>query len=277
MHNRELPPRVLTIAGSDSGGGAGIQADLKTIIALGGYGMSAIASVTAQNTLTVAGIHDLPPDFVALQIDLVAQDIGVDAAKTGMLSNAEIIRAVAAAIQRNAIPNLVVDPVMVAKSGDALLRADACDALINELLPLAKVVTPNLPEAEVISGTKIQSPDDVLPVARMIHAMGPEFVLIKGGHWEEADPVDYLYDGTGLIPFPGKRIDTRNTHGTGCTFSAAIATLLARGLGVEDAVGQAKGYLLGAIRNSMALGHGHGPLNHAWNLVLSDMTSGKLE
>lgn len=256
--------RALTIAGSDSGGGAGIQADLKTFAALGAYGMSAITSVTAQNTCEVAGVHDLPPEFVALQIRLVAGDIGVDAAKTGMLSNAGIVEAVAAAVAAGRVENLVVDPVMVAKSGDALLQASACEALRKKLLPLARIVTPNVPEAEVLSGRAVKSAADMEEAAKAIHALGPRYVLMKGGHLDAPDATDYLYDGETLHAFPGPRFDTRNTHGTGCTYSAAITALLAQGLGPLEAVHQAKAYLTEAMRRSLALGHGHGPLHHGW-------------
>lgn len=260
-------PRALTIAGSDSGGGAGIQADLKTFEALGVYGMSAITSVTAQNTVGVFGVHDLPPEFVARQIDLVAQDIGVDAAKTGMLSNAPIIHAVAESLRNNQIQLLVVDPVMVAKSGDALLQESARDALTAEILPLAYVVTPNRPEAEALSGIRIATPNDLHQAARAIHALGAKHVIIKGGHVDTADAVDILFDGEFFHAFAGPRIDTANTHGTGCTFSAAITAGLARGFDVIEAVRTAKAFVGGAIRHSLSLGRGHGPLDHHWNCM----------
>jgi hydroxymethylpyrimidine/phosphomethylpyrimidine kinase len=256
--------RALTIAGSDSGGGAGIQADLKTFAAFGVYGASAITSVTAQNTLTVAGVHDLPPDFVAQQIDLIAQDIGVDAAKTGMLSNAAIVRAVAESVTRNKIARLVVDPVMVAKSGDALLRDDARIAMIEALLPLAYVITPNLPEAEALTGLPAANRDQMVIVAKKLHEMGAQYVLVKGGHLESAEALDLLFDGNEMHAFSAPRIETRNTHGTGCTYSAAIAACLALGLDVPEAVGRAKDYLTGAIRHALPLGAGHGPLDHGW-------------
>jgi hydroxymethylpyrimidine/phosphomethylpyrimidine kinase len=255
-------PRALTIAGSDSGGGAGIQADLKTFSALGVYGMSAITSVTAQNTVTVTGVHDLPAAFVAEQIDDVCGDIGVDAAKTGMLSNEAIIEAVADAITRNGIQNLVVDPVMVAKSGDALLQEAAQSALIERILPLAHIVTPNVPEAEVLSGIEIESETDLRAAAEVIHAKGPHYVLMKGGHLDTSEATDFLFDGDSLTSFTAPRIATKNTHGTGCTFSAAITAYLARGLSVSRAVAEAKAYLQRAIESSFDLGQGHGPLNH---------------
>lgn len=260
-------PRALTIAGSDSGGGAGIQADLKTFEALGVYGMSAITSVTAQNTVGVFGVHDLPPEFVAKQIDLVAQDIGVDAAKTGMLSNAAIIYAVAESLRKNQIQLLVVDPVMVAKSGDALLQESARDALTAEILPLAFVVTPNRPEAEALSGIRIATPNDLHEAARAIHALGAKHVILKGGHVDTADAVDILFDGEFFHAFAAPRVDTADTHGTGCTFSAGITAGLARGLSVIEAVRTAKAFVSGAIRHSLSLGHGHGPLDHHWNCM----------
>ena len=255
-------PRALTIAGSDSGGGAGIQADLKTFTALRVFGMSAITALTAQNTTGVTGVYDVPPPFVTQQIDAVAQDIGVDAAKTGMLSHGGIIEAVAESIQRNRIPNLVVDPVMVAKSGDTLLQREACEALIRHIMPLAQVVTPNAPEAAILAAQPILTVEDVREAARRIHAQGPAFVLMKGGHLDTPDAVDFLFDGAHFTEFRVPRIDTVNTHGTGCTYSAAIAAYLARGMGVAEAVEAAKTYVTEAIRHSFALGSGHGPLNH---------------
>ncbi len=258
-------PRALTIAGSDSGGGAGIEADLKTFTALGVYGMVALTSVTAQNTVAVTGIHDLPPDIVVQQIDAVASDIGVDAAKTGMLSNAAIVEAVADRVAAHGIRNLVVDPVMVAKSGDALLRNDACEALKQRILPLAYVVTPNIPEGEVLAGMAISTPNDVREAAKRIAAMGPACVLMKGGHLDTEDARDVLYVGGEFYEFIAPRIATKNTHGTGCTYSAAIAAYLARDNEVAEAVELAKRYLTEAIRRSFPIGKGHGPLNHFWN------------
>ncbi|MCP4641027.1 MAG: bifunctional hydroxymethylpyrimidine kinase/phosphomethylpyrimidine kinase [bacterium] len=260
-------PRALTIAGSDSGGGAGIEADLKTFTALGVYGMAAVTSITAQNTVAVTAVHDLPPALVAEQIDDVAQDIGVDAAKTGMLSSAEIVEAAAESLRRNAIPNLVVDPVMVAKSGDALLQASAQDALKRLILPLAHIVTPNIPEAEVLSGTPIAGEKDLREAARRIRDLGPAFVLMKGGHLPGDEAVDVLFDGESFHEYRTPRIDTKNAHGTGCTFSAAIAAHLAMGRSAQEAVGLAKDYLTEAIARSFALGAGHGPLNHFWPLA----------
>ncbi|MDA2918225.1 bifunctional hydroxymethylpyrimidine kinase/phosphomethylpyrimidine kinase [Desulfobacterota bacterium AH_259_B03_O07] len=258
-------PRALTIAGSDSGGGAGIQADLKTFTAFNVYGMSVLTSITAQNTQSVLGISDLSPDFVELQIDAVIGDIGLDAVKTGMLSNKDIISSVAKKIKQYGVEKLVIDPVMIAKSGDSLLKSDAEKALINELLPLAYVVTPNLPEAEVISGIKASSLDEMKESAIKIKALGPRNVLIKGGHldWSQ-DAIDILYNGTEFHEYKAPMLETKNTHGTGCTYSAAICAGLAKGFDVLDAVEDAKEYVTQAIKNSFNLGKGHGPLNHFW-------------
>jgi len=259
--------RALTIAGSDSGGGAGIQADLKTFAALGVYGISAITSVTAQNTVGVQGVFDLPPGFIALQIDSVVTDIGVDAVKTGMLSNAAIIEVVAAKVREHALPHLVVDPVMVAKSGDLLLRPEAREALIELLLPLAEVLTPNLHEAHMLTGLSIEGLEDMHRAAEAIQALGPRYVVIKGGHLE-ADPAgtepvyDLLFDGQRFTVLTGERINTPHTHGTGCTFASAIAAGLARELSVQQAAQEARTYITEAIRHALALGHGHGPTNH---------------
>lgn len=253
---------ALTIAGSDSGGGAGIQADLKTFSALGVYGMSVLTSITAQNTLGVQGVHDLPPDFVGLQIDSVMQDIGADAVKTGMLSNTQIIKMVSKKIKEYQVRNLVIDPVMVAKGGDRLLREDAVKELKENLIYLAMVVTPNLSEAEVLSGLRIRNIEDMKEAAQKIHKLGPKNVLIKGGHLLSAEAIDLLYNGRTFREFRVERIITKNTHGTGCTFSSAIAAELAKGKKVEEAVGIAKKYIILAIKNSLDIGHGHGPLNH---------------
>ncbi|MDQ6669388.1 MAG: bifunctional hydroxymethylpyrimidine kinase/phosphomethylpyrimidine kinase [Chloroflexota bacterium] len=258
-------PRAMTIAGSDSGGGAGIQADLKTFQALGVYGTSAISAITAQNTLGVRAVHEVPTRLIADQIDAVAEDIGVDAAKTGMLSSADIIATVADRIRHWRIERLVVDPVMVAKSGDRLLREDAVQALVRELLPLALVLTPNLPEAEVLVGRPLASEEDIRRAARDIVGMGARSVVMKGGH-REGDAVDVLFDGHDFHTFISERIDTPNTHGTGCTFSAAIVAGLAEGQNVVEAVGMAKRYVTEAIRHAWPLGGGHGPVAHDWLL-----------
>jgi len=255
-------PRVLTIAGSDSGGGAGIQADLKTITVLGGFGMSVITALTAQNTLGVHGILEVPPDFVEAQFDAVAGDIGIDAAKIGMLSSAGIMQVVARKVRAYQVDRLVLDPVMVAKGGSALIRPEAVQCLIDDLVPLALLITPNLPEAEELSGMSICSSDDIREAASIIHRLGARNVLIKGGHGQ-GDATDILFDGKGFHEFVSPRIDTRDTHGTGCTFSAAAATGLALGLGVHAAVQMAKEYITTAIRFSLRLGAGHGPTNHA--------------
>ena len=258
-------PRALTIAGSDSGGGAGIQADLKTFAALGVYGMSAIAALTAQNTQGVRGIVELEPSFVSLQIRMVAEDLGVDAVKTGMLSNAAIIGQVAEDLKALGLRNLVVDPVMVAKGGDRLLRTDAVAAMIEKLFPLALVVTPNLHEVTALTGLEVTSIEGMEEAARAIKAMGQHYVVIKGGHLEGA-PLDLLYDGSDFRPFVNRRCDTPHTHGTGCTFASAIAAGLARGFVVEEAVARAKAYITAAIVQGLPLGRGHGPVHHFHNL-----------
>ncbi|MFN8485500.1 MAG: bifunctional hydroxymethylpyrimidine kinase/phosphomethylpyrimidine kinase [Anaerolineae bacterium] len=256
---------ALTIAGSDSGGGAGIQADLKTFAALGVFGMSALTAITAQNTQGVQGVLELPPDFVALQIDSVLGDLGADAVKTGMLSSATIIEVVAEKIRRYNVQRLVVDPVMRAKGGDALLRPEARDALIAAIVPLAFVITPNLPEAETLVGFEIRDLAEMEEAARVIHAQGARNVVVKGGHLEDADSVDVFFDGADILHFPAARIATRNTHGTGCTFASAIAAGLAEGLPAREAVAQAKRYLTDVLTASadLRLGQGpHGPMNH---------------
>jgi hydroxymethylpyrimidine/phosphomethylpyrimidine kinase len=256
-------PVALTIAGSDSGGGAGIQADLKTFAALGVHGTSVITALTAQNTLGVTAIHDVPASFIRAQIDAVMSDLHPTAAKTGMLSTPETIACVADAIRRLQIPNVVVDPVMVAKGGARLLRIDAVEAMRAELLPLATIVTPNLPEAAVLLGRPIVTLDDRRAAARDLHAMGPRAVVVKGGH-ADADATDVLFDGDRTIELTAERIDTKNTHGSGCTFSAAIAAGLARGSSIEDAVREAKRFITGAIAASLEIGEGHGPVNPMW-------------
>ncbi len=253
--------RALTIAGSDSGGGAGIQADLKTFAALGVYGTSALTAITAQNTLGVTGVQEMTPDMVAAQIDAVVSDIGTDAVKTGMLSNSPIVRVVADKVTEHGLPNLVVDPVMVAKGGDPLLQEEAVDALRTLLVPLALVVTPNLPEASVLVGYEVSTLEQARQAARDIVAMGSGSVVVKGGHLE-GDAVDVFYDGSDFREFSAPRVETTSTHGTGCTFASAIAAGLAVGMQVEEAVGRAKAYVTEAIRRSFPMGGGHGPLNH---------------
>jgi len=256
-----LIAKALTIAGSDSGGGAGIQADLKTFSAFRVFGMSVITAVTAQNSLGVQGVENLPPAFVALQLRSVLSDFGAGAAKCGMLSTAPIIEAVAATLADDPVEKLVVDPVMVAKSGDALLQPDARQALIARVLPLALVVTPNLPEAESLAGIPVASRSDMEEAARRIHRLGPRYVLVKGGHLK-GDAIDLLWNGKVFTAFRAPRIDSGNTHGTGCTLSAAIAAGLARGQAIGDAIRDAKAYVTRAIREGFAAGRGVGQLRH---------------
>ncbi len=255
------PPVVMTIAGSDSGGGAGIQADLKTLSALGVYGASALTAITAQNTLGVAAVHEIPTDIITAQIDAVITDIGADAVKTGMLSSPQIVAAVAAAVRRHRVANLVVDPVMVAKSGDRLLRQEAVATIRNDLIPLAAVVTPNIPEAQDLTGLSISTDDDARRAALAIVSMGAQSVVIKGGH-RDGPPTDILYDGSQFLEFTAQRIPSTNTHGTGCTFASAVAAGLAHGLTTPAAVQQAKDYVTAAIRSAFPIGRGHGPLHH---------------
>ncbi len=252
--------RVLTIAGSDSGGGAGIQADLKAITLLGGYGMSVLTALTAQNTVGVQAIHEIPAWFVGTQIDSVLSDIGADAIKTGMLANAQIVEVVAKKIREYGAKKVVVDPVMVAKSGDSLLRKDAQDALIKKLIPLSMVVTPNLPEASVLSGFKVNSIEGMKKAARRIYELGARNVVVKGGHLKGM-AIDILYDGKRYAEIKNKRIETKHTHGTGCTFASAVATLLARGETVPEAVTKAKTFITMAIQSGLPLGKGTGPTN----------------
>lgn len=259
-----MTARALTIAGSDPGGGAGVQADLKTFSAFGVYGMSAVTAVTVQNTLGVRGVFAVPPQVVAEQMDAVLSDIGAGAAKTGMLGSAPVIKSIAARLRAHKVGKLVVDPVMYAKSGHALLEPAAAGALIKELLPLALVVTPNAPEAERLSGLKVRDGAGARRAARAIRAMGPGYVLVKGGHLDGPVCEDLLYDGKLFTVFRSPRLSTRNTHGTGCTLSAAITAGLAGGLQPKKAVALAVEYVAGAIRHALPLGGGHGPLNHHW-------------
>jgi len=254
-------PKVLTVAGSDSGAGAGIQADLKTFAALRVYGTSALTAVTAQNTLGVTAIQALPPKMVAAQIEAVVTDIGANALKTGMLANAAIIDIVARKIQQHGLRNLVVDPVMVATSGDLLIKKNAVGALRTRLIPLATVVTPNIPEAEELTGMAVRGANDIEAAAERIIAMGAKSVVIKGGH-RPGPALDFFYDGKKSRGFQEPRVRTKNTHGTGCTFSAAIAAYLAKGEQIERAVFLAKKYITGAIAAAFAVGDGHGPVHH---------------
>ena len=259
---------ALTIAGSDSGGGAGIQADLKTFAAAGVYGTCAVTAVTAQNTLGVTAWEPVATELVIAQIEAIAGDLPPDAVKTGMLATSAIVEAVAAAIGGLDLPQLVVDPVMVAKGGDRLLQADAVAAIKAHLLKLAEVVTPNIPEAEVLTESSIRTFADMRDAARRIHALGPRVVVVKGGHLDgESDVVvDVVCTPQDEFDVRGPRLSTRHTHGTGCTFAAATAAQLALGRPVDEAVRWAREYLEGAIRHAPRLGGGHGPLNHFWRL-----------
>ena len=255
--------RVLIVAGSDSGGGAGIQADIKTVTALGGYAATAITALTAQNTQGVFGIHGVPPAFIQQQMRLVLEDIGADAIKTGMLGDVATIEAVAAVLveQDRRLP-IVVDPVMVAQSGDPLLDAGAEGALLDLLIPLASLITPNAPEAERLTGLTIAGPDDMPAAAEALRAKGADAVLLKGGHLDGEILVDLLLHEGGLERYESPRIDTEQTHGTGCTLASAIATGLAQGLDLEPAVRRGRLYLQEAIRQAPGLGRGSGPVDH---------------
>jgi hydroxymethylpyrimidine/phosphomethylpyrimidine kinase len=252
--------RILTIAGSDSGGGAGIQADLKAITVLGGYGMSVLTALTAQNTMGVRAVHEVPASFVEKQIDAVLSDIGADAIKTGMLANAEIIKVVVRKIKQYRMKKVVVDPVMVAKGGASLLRKEAEETLIRDLIPLALLVTPNLHEASVLTGLKIKSIEEMKRAARSIFEMGPRYVVVKGGHLK-GEAIDLLFDGRNFVEIRAPRIETKNTHGTGCTFASAITTFIARGDSVPEAVRKAKTFITLAIQSGLAIGKGTGPTN----------------
>ncbi|MCS5570156.1 MAG: bifunctional hydroxymethylpyrimidine kinase/phosphomethylpyrimidine kinase [Pseudomonadales bacterium] len=255
---------ALTIAGSDSGGGAGIQADLKTFAAHGVYGTCAITAVTAQNTLGVEAVENLSVQLIVAQVNAVVDDIGVDAVKTGMLATPEIVERVATLLPSLPTPHIVVDPVMVAKSGARLLAEEAIDAVRRMLLPCATVVTPNAMEAEVLAKIEIDSLGSAREAARRIYDLGPGTVVIKGGHIPTADAVDLVYDGHEYLELRGPRLRSRHTHGTGCTFAAAVAANLALGLPTPDAISGAKHYVAQAIRHGLPLGSGHGPLGHFW-------------
>lgn len=267
-------PRALTIAGSDSSAGAGIQADLKTFAALGVYGLSVLTAITAQNTLGVRAAEDVAPALIEAQMDAVLEDIGTDAAKTGMLSSPAIIEIVAHQVRKWDL-RLVVDPVMMAKSGDPLLKPEAVAVLRSQLLPLAEVITPNLPEAEVLTGQRIETLDDMRAAASAIFDLGPRHIVVKGGHHKQVEngraqghtpteSIDIYFDGEHFVELQAERIQTVHTHGTGCTFSAAIAAFLARGMPVKGAVTSAKHYITGAISHAPGLGRGHGPVGHFW-------------
>jgi hydroxymethylpyrimidine/phosphomethylpyrimidine kinase len=261
-------PVALTIAGSDSGGGAGIQADIKAMEANGVFATSALAAVTAQNTETVAEAHDLPPSLVAAQIDAVAEDMNVRASKTGMLSAPEIIEAVADRVQAHDLRPFVVDPVMISKTGFQLLQDAAINTLLDELLPLATLITPNTHEAAHLTDVEdIETAADLRAAGEALYERGPDAVLVKGGHLaDEEDAIDVLVDETGAYTFTAPRIDTEHTHGTGCTYASSIAANLAKGHDLHTAVDRAKRYVTGAIRHALPLGHGRGPTNHFFHL-----------
>lgn len=269
-------PRVLTIAGSDSGGGAGIQADLKTFSALGVFGMTAITAVTVQNTQGVSEVVALPPRIVAEQIRAVVSDIGVDSAKTGMLASAQIVQAVAEAVAASEVPNLVVDPVSVSKHGHRLLAEDAVGALRDQIVPLASLVTPNLPEASALAGFDVTTRGLMQDAAEAIRAMGPRAVLVKGGHLTDSVRADDLFfDGERMEWVLADRIETRNTHGTGCTLSSAIAAYLARGEELLEAVRLGKAFVTEAIRAALAIGNGIGPVDQLWAIEPDERSPGR--
>jgi hydroxymethylpyrimidine/phosphomethylpyrimidine kinase len=259
---RNRPAVAMTIAGSDSGGGAGIQADLKTFAALGVYGTSALTAITAQNTVEVREAQELSRFLIDAQIDAVVEDIGVDAVKTGMLASSEVIETVSARVRAHQMRNLVVDPVMVAKSGDRLLRDDAIASLIGHLIPLALVVTPNLPEAEKLVGFPVEGEESMRRAAKAIVELGAASAVIKGGHAKGEESVDLLFTGKRFRRFRAKRVESKNTHGTGCTFSAAITAHLAKGSSIEKSVELAKVYLTRALTQGLDIGKGHGPVDH---------------
>lgn len=257
--------KVLSIAGSDCSGGAGTQADLKTFSAHGVFGMSVIVSVVAENTSRVIDIQDITPDMIEKQIDAVYEDIGTDAVKIGMLSSPACMQAVAKKLKEYNPRNVVIDPVMYAKNGCPLMDPDAIDTLIGTIIPLADMLTPNIPEAEKITGLSIDSVSDMERAAEKIYEMGTKHVLLKGGH-AAGSALDVLFDGNRFHHFDAERIDTKNTHGTGCTYSSAIASNLALGFSVENAVKAAKQYVTMAIRHSLSIGKGHGPTNHFYDV-----------
>jgi len=258
--------QVLTIAGSDSGGGAGIQADIKAMSACGVFAMSAITSITAQNTTEVVSVYDLPTSVIEDQIDAVFSDFDVAAVKTGMLSSADIVSTVSQKIMQHQVKRLIVDPVMVSKSGHHLLQTDAVDILKTRLLPLALLVTPNIYEAELLAGETIRTLAEARQAAKTIHKLGCRYVLIKGGHLLERPGTDLLFDGRFFRMYPGEWIDTPHTHGTGCTYASAITSSIAKGKPLPEAIETAKTYLTQAIRHGLPIGHGHGPTDHFYFL-----------
>lgn len=263
-------PRVLTIAGSDSGGGAGIQADIKAISATGSYAASAVTAVTVQNTQGVEDVHPIPVPVIAAQIAAVLSDIGADAVKIGMLHSAEVVRAVREQLDRFGVTNIVLDPVMVATSGHRLIEEDAIKVLVSELVPRARVITPNIPEAEILAGEKISSQEDLPRIARKLSCGSTVSVLMKAGHLTEDELVDIFYNAEtdSCIELKSKRLYTPNTHGTGCTLSSAFASFLAQGLGLDDAAKAAKDYITAAIAagSKYEIGHGHGPVDHFFGI-----------
>lgn len=266
--------KALTIAGSDCSGGAGIQADLKTFSAHGVFAMSVIVSVVAENTQRVIDIQDITPDMIRKQIDAVFEDIDVDAVKIGMLSEEKCMYAVAEGLKKYKPNNIVVDPVMYAKGGCPLMNPEAIDVLIKEIIPLADIITPNIPEAEKIAGIKIENIDDMKKACQIIYNMGTKAVLVKGGHGESENSIDILFDGKDFHSYSSERINTKNTHGTGCTLSSAIASNLALGRTMAQAVLKSKQYVTTAIKHSLAIGKGHGPTNHFYDLYLNGLEKG---
>lgn len=263
---------ALTIAGSDCSGGAGIQADLKTFSAHGVFGMSVIVSVVAENTSRVISVEDVSPEMIKAQIDAVFEDIEVNAVKVGMLSSEICMKAVAEKLHQYTPKYTVIDPVMIAKGGHALMKPESLETLKTEIIPLAYLLTPNIPEAETITGMTIKTYEDTQKVAKIIHSLGAKNVMIKGGHLS-GDAVDLLYDGKDFYTFTTERIDTKNTHGTGCTFSSAITANLANGLTLNNSIEKAKQYITTAIKHSLPIGHGHGPTNHFYELYLKGLQS----
>ncbi len=261
-----MAKKVMIIAGSDSGGGAGIQADLKTCSAFGVYATTVITALTAQNTVRVKSIYPVDPSFVEEQIEAIMEDIGTDAVKTGMLDRKEIIEVVSKALKKWKIEKVVVDPVIVAKSGDALLREEAVKYLVELLFPMAYVITPNIPEAQAILGMAIESLEDMKKASQRLRDFGSKFVVMKGGHLRANKAIDILYDGKNFTIFETEKIPSQNTHGTGCTFASAISALIAKSLSVEEAVKRAKEYVTEAIKSSYSIGLGHSPLNHFYML-----------
>jgi len=261
MINRQLG-RVLIVAGSDSGGGAGIQADIKAVTALGGFAATAITALTAQNTMGVKGVHEVPPEFVTRQMDVVLEDIGADAIKTGMLHRTDVLDAVMSGLRSAGDIPIVIDPVMVAKGGASLLDQDTREIARRRLIPIATVLTPNVPEAEILAEMTIRDEDEMVTAGRKLLALGPKAVLMKGGHLPGMDVVDLLLSNENIERFASPRINSRHTHGTGCTLASAIACSLAQGQTVSIAVARARSYVHEAIRTAPGLGKGHGPLNH---------------